>query len=61
VTAGYHLPGLPRHSLSDGGKGLGLFLFVSLSLSASVIGGSMKRNKKETLCELCGLSEAGGE
>jgi len=35
--------------------------FFSSSLSASVIGGSTKRNIKETLCELCDSSVAGGE
>jgi hypothetical protein len=38
-------------SLIDGGKGLGLFF--SSPLSACVFGESTKRNKKETLCELC--------
>jgi hypothetical protein len=46
-------------SLIDGWKGLDLFF--SPPMSACVFGESTKRNKKETLCELCDSSAAGGE
>jgi hypothetical protein len=58
ISVTQNLPGLPRQSLIDGGKGLGLF-FLS-SLSACVFGGSTNRNKKETLCELCALERPKG-
>jgi hypothetical protein len=44
-------------SLIDGGKA---WIFLS-PLSACVFGESTERNKKETLCELCDSSAAGGE
>ena len=46
---------LVRHP--DDNPSIGLILCKEKN-RISVIGGSMKRNKKETLCELCGLSEA---